>query len=57
MKKGLNDDDDVNVQADPHDVAHHSRNMVEDREVTQSKMPFFGVPVLGFFRTRPVKTN
>ena len=57
MMKGLNDDDGVNAQADPHDGAHHSRNIAEDREVTQSKVPFFGVPVVGFFRPRPVKTN
>ena len=57
MKKGLNDDDGVNAQADPHDGTHQSRSMLEDRTVSQSKMPYFGVPVVGFFRPRPVKTN
>ena len=56
MTQGLNDDDGVHAQAEPNEGTHYSR-WESERGASQRKMPFFAVPVVGFFRPRPVRTN
>jgi hypothetical protein len=55
MTRGLNDDEGVHTQEDLHDGTHNPHR--DDRDGSRLPMPFFGVPVVGFFRPRPVKTN